>query len=294
MHHTFLEISFYFIVMANKNQYWLRSNDDFLSHLLLDEALTAKEKSVLLANSINDNVIMYRCCTISLFRGQIVPICFSQQELKQLYFETTPDNDIKIVKIMFTEDAKEADVLLAEDVTYDDFTGRETTRCRIYFSEHCSKDMAATAYFCIKALSLVPEAHFSNKTLLQLGSQILKRYGKRLTPHSFSQFWRDQLLQILQDSIYFRDRLLKNKNENVSSLYSAYNDRIKQQLQRQKLIDVYYKRASNRLHYLIEIGKEPHTMTGFVRMSVGPLTKRRMRLSIRNRKQNRIYDEEIQ
>lgn len=266
--------------------YWLRSSNNFLSHLFYDQSLPERSKAELIAKSINDNAYMPSCCTIDVWNGRVIPICFEKQSLKQLHFETSHETDTKVVKIMYTRHAKEADFLLAEDLTYDDITGREITRCRVYFSKRITKDMAATTYFVIKVLSMIPEAQFSDETLLRLGSEILRRYGKHLSIHSKAKFWRDQLLKSLKNDIFFRDRLMRTIGEHHSSLYRVYTEYIRQRIKHTSLIDVHYNSSSGHINYLVKMGEKPRYITTFKIKSTVSVAKRRMYIQFRGNENN--------
>ena len=254
--------------------YWLRSNNDCFSNILYDTSFTMLDKTKLLAQQLNENLYLHACQVMYVWKDRVVPVCFKKANLKTCTLSMSPEHDIRVVKMNFHDETEEADFLLAENTTYDDESGGEITTCRIYFSNRCSEHMAATAYFLIMYLSLVPEAQFDILTLRKLSSRILRRYGKRLTPSCLDDFWEERLELMLKEDINFRDQLMKLANRSNSSLYRIYNKRIRQKLKQQKLVDLYFDPISNRITYFLRLGIKNSCKYRLMRVFYGPATRR--------------------
>ena len=136
---------------------------------------------------------------------------------------------------MFTEGSVCADVMLAQMTRDNRLTNTEDTKCHIFFSEQCTKDMAVTAYFIMLHVSNAFQmAQFSEETFGKYGDLVIRRFGSTLTPFSITDFMNEKLL-LIQDKwvkILMRTRDVYRNDigdkKSTGTLVQNLNSKIKQ------------------------------------------------------------------
>ncbi|KAH3783257.1 hypothetical protein DPMN_161190 [Dreissena polymorpha] len=164
----------------------------------------------LLATHINQNFGFDSSCYIVIKEKHVLPVDFTQTDLEQVVIHISKPEYIQFVKLRFSDSKSNGfDFLLCEQTDYEDIYGNEVHQCHLYFSNTCTKDMAATSYYLTNALSMIGVLTFSKHTHDKLASCLIKRYGQTLVPKCTTEFWNKQL-----DS--FRTKNIRDKIDKVS------------------------------------------------------------------------------
>ncbi|KAH3794497.1 hypothetical protein DPMN_148029 [Dreissena polymorpha] len=211
----------------------------------------------LLATHINQNFGFDSSCYIVIKEKHVLPVDFTQTDLEQVVIHISKSEFIQFVKLRFSDSKSNGfDFLLCEQTDYEDIYGNEVHQCHLYFSNTCTKDMAATSYYLTQALSMIGVLTFSKNTHDKLASCLIKRYGQTLVPKCTTDFWNKQLdsfrmrsiLEVSQqdDSATLREeieRLMQSKYNFVSCEYNTAN----------KNLNILYTETSNNSFGLVVV-----------------------------------------
>ena len=159
------------------------------------------EKDSLLAEFFNENVNFNLHFLMKTEYGNVIPIQFEQQELSFLKIHRSFEDKIKRTTISLSFNSKKTDVLVSEQYNYD----TKVMKFHIYFSDKCTKDMAATSYFICEILAIC--TFLANTTLAKLSTNTIKRYGSTLTPINFESFMNTKLALLIHEWINSNDTM---------------------------------------------------------------------------------------
>ena len=205
------------------------------ARIMLDSTLQRRGKAKLMADFVNNHVDLSLCFVMLATGDRAIPVTFTQQHLKEYHIDISETDKIITTRFMFTKGSVCADVMLAQMTRDNRVTSIEDTKCHIFFSEQCTKDMAVTAYFIMLQVSnTFRMSHFSEETFGKYGDLVIRKFGSTLTSFNITDFMNEKLLLIKDRWIkilmrrrdVYRNNIRDNKS--TATLVQQLNSKIKE------------------------------------------------------------------
>ena len=154
-----------------------------------------EENDRLLTEYFNENINFNLHFLMKTEHEKVIPIQYEQQHLSNVKIDRSYDNtkEVGVTTISLSFDSNKTDVLVSQEYNYD----TNVMKFHIYFSDQCTKDMAATSYFICQILTNCTV--LTDTTLSKLSTNTMKRYGATLNPINFDSFMNEKLSLLLHE-----------------------------------------------------------------------------------------------
>ena len=154
-----------------------------------------KNNDRLLTEYFNENINFNLHFLMKTELGKVIPIQYEQQQLLYLKIDRSYDNtkEVGVTTISLNFDSNKTDVLVSQEYNYE----KNVMKFHIYFSDQCTKDMAATSYFICQILTNC--TILTDTTLSKLSTSTIKTYGSTLNPINFDGFMNEKLTLLLHE-----------------------------------------------------------------------------------------------
>ena len=201
--------------------------EEQLYHIFSDFTLSTEMRSREYADIINRYANLQNEIFIEMGKHCFVPVDFTPHIIQSINVSIEPLNYMRVIRVKFQTWTNDSDVLVAEECVEDRM--RVGYINKIYFSNTCTSDMAATAYFALVKLNFLVQ--FSVFTKYKLAKCMMQRYGSFLYPTNKADFF-SQKMQTIQENVQHmlkqtRDGLLKSTNPDRLTLCVDLNKTIR-------------------------------------------------------------------
>lgn len=190
--------------------------EDMVYHIFSDYTLPKEIQSSEIANIVNEHGDMRYEFLVEMRQEHFVPIEFTPTHVKSI--EITLDSALtqKIVRIKFHNDGYDSDFLLAEEYVSERDHLHKGYANKIFFSDRCTADMAATAYYSVIKLDFLTK--FSVFSRLKIAQHLLQRFGSELYPTNMVHFLDRRIQDIHEQALLAiksqRDNLYRSDQSN--------------------------------------------------------------------------------
>ena len=222
-------------------------------HLFTDFTLSSDMRSREYATIINQHANLQNEIFIEMGDKTFVPVNFTPQDIQSINICIEPLNYMRVMRVKFQNSTNDSEVLVAEECREDRL--RPGYINKIYISNQCTSDMAATAYFALVKLNFLVQ--FSVFSKFKLAKCMMQRYGSELYPTNRMAFFcqKMQAIQVNVQQIMkqTRDYLLRSTDPDRLTLCVDLNKTIRDIAKDSwRFVDCYNVVDKQKWHFLFQ------------------------------------------